>query len=142
MRKLLLFIAIWVMLAMPAISEIPAAETADPRAIAGYLSGIATAHYCVCRSWPASWDELKRFDDNLYDIARAQGQTPAQRLPWPQLTQSRVTVGQEGQLSIELRLAGSAGLDIGVPVPKDCANFIPKVLEGGCTRPPPPPSRD
>src|SRR4029077_10578187 len=102
MRRLFSSITVGVILCVYLIVRIHAAQNTDVMPIAAYLSGIAVTHYCTCRQWPASWENLKRFDDNLHSLSRAKGQKPVERLPWSELLQSRVAVAQDGHLAIDI----------------------------------------
>jgi hypothetical protein len=115
-------------------TKINAAQNTEMMRIAAYLAGIAKTHYCACQQWPASWEKLKEFDDNIHAYSRAQQQKAVQRLPWEELSQSRLDVAENGNLKLTIRLGANA-LPIEVPESKDCGTLNTKVFESMCTRP-------
>jgi hypothetical protein len=103
-------------------------------ALLGYISGMASTHYCACKRWPSSWNELRQFDDRMHAHSQSQGQKPVERIPWSTLSESRTATALEGHLSISVHRAGAAPIDIGVPTP-DCSDFHPEVVVHLCATP-------
>jgi hypothetical protein len=105
---------------------------------AEYVSGIAAAYYCTCTRWPASWDEIHRFDDFLHESAKRAGEAPMKRFAWTEV-RATVHVHADGSLIIRTKSPMSASGDeddfepIAVPAP-DCTRFDRNRFAGGCPR--------
>lgn len=123
-------------LSLAAAAAVAHAQQPDEKTMAllGYISGMASTHYCACERWPASWAELKQFDDRFHAYSVSQGQKPIERIPWSSLSESRTSIAPDGVLSISIRTPDASPIDIGVPTP-DCSEFNPEVVAHVCSPP-------
>ncbi len=98
----------------------------------GYIGGMASTHYCACERWPASWTELKEFDDKFHAHSVSQGQKPTDRIPWSALSESRTSIAPDGVFYLSVHTSDAAPIDIGIPKP-DCSDFHPEVVAHLCS---------
>ena len=103
----------------------------DRMARLGYLSGIASTHYCACSTWPSSWSQLVRFDAKLRGESERKGVPPAPPFPWTELSKSTIQVASDGLLDCSIRGLVDKPVDIRIPKP-DCSDFKPEVVRHLC----------
>ena len=97
-----------------------------------YVTGIAAAFYCTCDRWPASWSELRGFDDRLHALSEKTGKPALQRFAWDTYTDASLGRSTEGYLTVSFG-AASANDQGGTAVPfPDCSRFDRAKLESAC----------
>jgi hypothetical protein len=139
-------LVLFVLAAAGCSSEKPVSVAPKSRDQAEYVSGIAVAYYCTCDEWPASWNELSRFDDYLHARSAAAGEPPLKRFAWSDINASvfvhsdgSFIVAPKSDAHLEKRGGAAAKADdedfdpIAVPAP-DCTRFDRVRFASGCAR--------
>lgn len=113
----------------------PAPEPSKSDRAEEYVTGIAAAFYCSCERWPASWAQLRRFDDALHALSQESGKAPLPRFAWSDYPDAETGVTEDGgYLKIALGSGASEpGKSIAVSIP-DCSRFDRQALVSACVQ--------
>ena len=131
--RLCKFLAILVAVLTDGIGHLGAKPQVNVTEGAGYVGGIAGTHFCACARWPASWAELRGFDDRLHALSQRLGEKPVARISWSDLANSVTRELDDGTLAIRLSVRGRKEISsIGVRRP-DCSSFHPEAMAEVCT---------